>query len=460
MKKFYFTEKQKMMAAIDQILAGEESTVDVSRFHNKAYANKINQLIEYTKSLNNPTVMRLNSAMGALGDNTLIKQTFDQVGIQSGLLNNMQDSHQSIEASIGDISENMANIRNNTKNLLEFSSQVVVSMTDNVRKIQVSATKLSGIDQELQDFRESIATIHRIVDSVQNIARESNILALNASIEAGRAGEAGKGFNVLAENMRALSSNVQESSEEIGALMEQIATTVENIAGSMNEATQVLMQENVQTEESLSDMGKMNQQLTDIEERLNTIFNAIDLQTASTHNFAKQMTMLYESNQSLSGDCLSLGKQMFKLGRYNDKTRSDLLKKNAKVSTRDLLSVFEVDHYVLTWRVYNNIVGFEQLKSSQVDDPTGCKLGKWITANASSPLGQTEEFRAVKRAHEQLHNFATESFKAKSEGNEQKALAAFDKTLESFYVLQQSIHVLDQRMQSQGDCSVTEYVEF
>ena len=105
------------MKAIDLILSGDADKVDASKFHNRAYADKINKLIEHSSSLNNPTVMRLNSTMGALGDNTLIKQTFDQVGIQSGLLSKMQENHQNMDASIGDISDNMANIRDNTKNL-------------------------------------------------------------------------------------------------------------------------------------------------------------------------------------------------------------------------------------------------------------------------------------------------------------------------------------------------------
>lgn len=457
MRKLFFSEHKRLMAAMDQVLSGDADKIDVSKFRNRALAEKINQLIEHDKSRNNSTVMRLNSAMGALGDNTLIKQTFDQVGIQSEILSGMQESHQSMEASIGDISANMGNIRDNTKKLLDYSGQIVRSMSDNINDVQLSTTKLTEIDRDLQEFRQNIATVHKIVDSVQGIARESNILALNASIEAGRAGEAGKGFNVIAENMRALALDVQESSEEIGQYMVGIATTVENIAASMNDTTQLLTQQNEKTENSLSEMDQMNTQLTDIQQRLDSIFAAIDSQTSATYSFASRMRELFQSNQSLSDDCVSLGRHMFKIGRYNDKTRSDLLKGNANVSTRDWLTIFEVDHYVLTWRIYNNIVGFEQLKSSQVDNPNGCKLGKWIMSNMSSKMAGLEEFLAVKRAHEQLHTYATDSFNAKAKGNEQLALDAFNNTLKSFYVLQESIHALDDRLKEQSDNAVTEY---
>lgn len=460
MKILFFSEHRKLMKAIDLILSGDADKVDASKFHNRAYADKINKLIEHSRSLNNPTVMRLNSAMGALGDNTLIKQTFDQVGIQSGLLSNMQENHQNMDASIGDISDNMANIRDNTRNLLKYSEQVVKTMSENIHDVQQSTIKLTEIDRDLQEFRQNIATIHKIVDSVQSIARESNILALNASLEAGRSGEAGKGFGVLADNMRVLAMDVQKSSEEIVQYVEQIASTVDNIAASMNDTTQLLMEENEKTGNQLAEMNQMNSQLNDVEERLDSIFTAIDLQTRSTHNFANQMRELFQSNQTLSDDCLALGKHMFKIGRYNDKTRSDLLKKNSSVSTRDRLAIFEVDHYVLTWRIYNNIVGFEQLKPSQVNDPNGCKLGKWIESHINSKIARAEEFIAVKNAHVQLHTYATDSFMAKNNGDDKLALAAFNKTLNSYYVLQTALHALNDRLKEMGDDTVTEYVSF
>lgn len=459
MKRIFFTERKKLMGAMEQILSGNADCVDVSQFRNKALAEKINQLLEHCKSQNNATAMRLNSAMGALGDNTIIKQTFDQVGIQSGILSGMQDSHQSMEASIGDISANMGNIRDNTMTLLDHSEQIVGEMTENIHGVLESTKTLAEIDEELQQFRKDIAMIHKIVDSVQHIAKESNILALNATIEAGRAGEAGKGFCVISENMRELALNVKDYAEEIGQYVKEIEARVEEIASSMNEATAVLRSGNDKTENSLREMDLMNQQLNDMHYSLNTIFSAIDSQTEATFSFARQMKELAGSNQALSKDCLELGKQMFKIGRYNDKTRSDLLKKNAKVSMRDWLKIFEVDHYVLTWRIYNNIVGFEQLKSSQVDNPNGCKLGKWLNEHQDSNIGSLSEFSAVRRAHEQLHAFALESFHAKESGNESGALSAFYKTLDSFYVLQKTIRALSDCLQSKGHEAVTEYVE-
>lgn len=92
------------------------------------------------------------------------------------------------------------------------------------------------------------------------------------------------------------------------------------------------------------------------------------------------------------------------------------------------MRVFEVDHYVLTWRVYNNIVGFEHLQKKQVDNPAGCKLGKWLNRQTDERLVRSSEYTALVKAHNDLHHFATLSWQAKEDGNTEKALAYFNNT--------------------------------
>ncbi len=51
----------------------------------------------------------------------------------------------------------------------------------------------------------------------------------------------------------------------------------------------------------------------------------------------------------------------------------------ADVTTQDWLKIFEIDHFILMWRVYSNQIGFEQLKITQLNNPTSCKLGIWLS---------------------------------------------------------------------------------
>ena len=111
------------------------------------------------------------------------------------------------------------------------------------------------------------------------------------------------------------------------------------------------------------------------------------------------MGNISESYSVLSKDCLQSGHRIFEVGRYLDKTRSDLVRGCSEITQQDWMRVFEVDHYVLTWRVYNNIVGFEHLQKKQVDNPAGCKLGKWLNRQTDERLVRSSEYTALVKAH-------------------------------------------------------------
>lgn len=127
-----------------------------------------------------------------------------------------------------------------------------------------------------------------------------------------------------------------------------------------------------------------------------------------------------------------------------------MVRSSSAITELDWLRVFQVDHFVLTWRVYNNIVGFEQLQAKQVDDPDTCKLGKWIASQTDSALANSSEFRQLADAHTVFHTYAAHSWKAKQEGNDALALQAFQDTYKAFQAFDRAIIHLREKMQSLG----------
>ena len=180
-------------------------------------------------------------------------------------------------------------------------------------------------------------------------------------IEAARAGEAGKGFAVVADQVRLLSSNTAESAEDIVKYVSELKENIDELALAMDETTVSLAEGNSKVEKSIVSMQQMNNQMISIREGVDSVFNDIDTQTKVTRSFSKQIENISQSYNTLSNDCLQTGRRVFKIGRYLDKTRSDLVRGCSKITEQDWVRVFEVDHFVLTWRVYNNIVGFEHL---------------------------------------------------------------------------------------------------
>ena len=372
----------------------------------------------------------------------------------------MENASLNLEDSIDNISSAMGNIRDNTHNIIEVSQNITNDMNDSITAVNQSSKRIEVINNRVQNFKGKIGKIEEIVDLVKKVANQSNLLALNASIEAARAGEAGKGFAVVADQVRLLSSNTSESAEDIVKYVTELKENIDELALAMDETTLSLAEGNSKVEKSIVSMQQMNNQMISIREGVDSVFNDIDTQTKVTRSFSKQIENISQSYNTLSNDCLQTGRRVFKIGRYLDKTRSDLVRGCSKITEQDWVRVFEVDHFVLTWRVYNNIVGFEHLQKKQVDDPGRCKLGKWLKQVSDERLIHSKEYISLAKSHEDLHRYATLSWQANEDGDHSKAISYFDDTYRSYQEFDEALHRFQSKMHSLGYNDITQIVKF
>lgn len=453
-------DAQLLLDCIDNIISGGFDDVNPADFDSSVIGGKLNSMLFSMKQINNPVVMRLNETMSIIGDNSLMKDTFEQVESQTMSIKHMENASLNLEDSIDNISSAMGNIRDNTHNIIEVSQNITNDMNDSITAVNQSSKRIEVINNRVQNFKGKIGKIEEIVDLVKKVANQSNLLALNASIEAARAGEAGKGFAVVADQVRLLSSNTSESAEDIVKYVTELKENIDELALAMDETTLSLAEGNSKVEKSIVSMQQMNNQMISIREGVDSVFNDIDTQTKVTRSFSKQIENISQSYNTLSNDCLQTGRRVFKIGRYLDKTRSDLVRGCSKITEQDWVRVFEVDHFVLTWRVYNNIVGFEHLQKKQVDDPGRCKLGKWLKQVSDERLIHSKEYISLAKSHEDLHRYATLSWQANEDGDHSKAISYFDDTYRSYQEFDEALHRFQSKMHSLGYNDITQIVKF
>ena len=453
-------DAQLLLDSIDNIISGGFDDINPADFDSSVIGGKLNSMLFSMKQINNPVVMRLNETMSIIGDNSLMKDTFEQVELQTMSIKHMQNASLNLEDSIDNISSAMGNIRDNTHNIIEVSQNITNDMNDSITAVNQSSKRIEVINNRVQNFKGKIGKIEEIVDLVKKVANQSNLLALNASIEAARAGEAGKGFAVVADQVRLLSSNTAESAEDIVKYVTELKENIDELALAMDETTVSLAEGNSKVEKSIVSMQQMNNQMISIREGVDSVFNDIDTQTKVTRSFSKQIENISQSYNTLSNDCLQTGRRVFNIGRYLDKTRSDLVRGCSKITEQDWVRVFEVDHFVLTWRVYNNIVGFEHLQKKQVDDPGRCKLGKWLKQVSDERLIHSKEYISLAKSHEDLHKYATLSWQANEDGDHSKAISYFDDTYRSYQEFDEALHRFQSKMHSLGYNDITQIVKF
>jgi methyl-accepting chemotaxis protein len=110
---------------------------------------------------------------------------------------------------------------------ISFVQKNISEMENTVQEVNQAATKINELER-------SAAQIHDIISTIQDIAGQTNLLALNAAIEAARAGEQGRGFAVVADEVRKLAERTTQSAGEVSRIISQLGGKVEEVTTSMN----------------------------------------------------------------------------------------------------------------------------------------------------------------------------------------------------------------------------------
>lgn len=417
-----------LLDALDRIINADYTPIDPSIFSSPAVGEKYNQVLKAFKTSNNNFVMRLNDSMMHIGDSSFVKNMLDQVDIQNSSIQQMETSSHELENSINSISEEVGHIKDNTEEAIKVSASSVVNMNESIRVVQESTNEIQGINDRVLDFQEKTAKINEIIDIVKKLAKQSNLLALNASIEAARAGEAGKGFAVVANQVKELSTNTSDSAEKVVGYVDELQSSIGELVTLINTTTAHLSKGNKKVQQSVTDIENMNQQMSMINDRINHIYESVNTQSTVTNTFIDSIVSLAAGFEELTKECTLTGEHFYRISRYIDTARSDMARGFSELTQQDWLKVYAIDHFIFTWRVYNNLAGFEHLRLQQLNNPKGCKFGKWVGSLTDPVVLDNKDFKDLVSFHEEIHKHAVDSWNFAEENNKAAAMDSFNQT--------------------------------
>lgn len=194
----------------------------------------------------------------------------DQQGAATQAKNAVDDMNHSVVA----VAESAAEAARAADEATNASNEGQSVVNSTVRSIQSLAKNVDDSAQVIRKLENDSNQVGVVLDVIKGIAEQTNLLALNAAIEAARAGEQGRGFAVVADEVRTLASKTQKSTEEI-------QTTIEQLQNAARSAVQVMSSGTEQAESSVNEANKAGESLNVIADTIGRI-SAMNGQIAST----------------------------------------------------------------------------------------------------------------------------------------------------------------------------------
>jgi methyl-accepting chemotaxis protein len=242
-------------------------------------------------------------------------------------VNNQKDETDQVATAMNEMTSTVLEVARNAEEASEAAQQAdqqaregdkVVS--DAISQIERLATEVNNSTLAMGKLKLESDKIGGVLDVIKSVSQQTNLLALNAAIEAARAGEAGRGFAVVADEVRSLAQRTQESTEEIEVLIAALQNGTQQVVGTLD-ASRSLSDSSVELSRragsalehitrTVSTIQNMNQQIATAGEEQTVVADQINRSVINVRDVSEQTAAASEETAASSVELARLGAQL------------------------------------------------------------------------------------------------------------------------------------------------------
>ena len=204
----------------------------------------------------------------------------------------MSESAHSVAVNVTESNKLTASANTGARESLAIVNNAVSNVESLVGEVETMSGRIAAMNNDTMK-------IYDVVNVIEEISAQTNLLALNAAIEAARAGEQGRGFAVVADEVRALAVRTQNSTSEISSMLQQLLDVTSSVVNSMKQTQQQCQSTADSTAQVSTSLTEMSQSVNEIDDVSTQIATATEEQSRVTEELSRNMLTIRDIVESL-----------------------------------------------------------------------------------------------------------------------------------------------------------------